>query len=65
MSQDSIKQATDWAAGGITLATVVGWMPSVAAFVTAVYTLFRLVETRLFQKVLRIVCAKCAAWWEG
>lgn len=43
MTHDTIKNAADIAAGTVTLATIVGWLPSIAAGLTVVYTVTRLI----------------------
>ena len=60
----AVKQTGDWLAGGITFATVMGWMPSIAALVTAIYTAVRIWETATVRRLLKAICARCAAWWE-
>lgn len=58
------KAALDYVAGGVTLATLVGWLPHIAAALTAVYMLMRIWESPTSRRLLRAVCARCAAWWE-
>ncbi|MGE5537339.1 MAG: hypothetical protein ACM30I_01885 [Gemmatimonas sp.] len=65
MNHDTAKHAADWAAGGITLAVIVQWLPPVAAAVTIIYTLIRIWETQTARRLLRAVCERCAAWWEA
>ena len=59
------KLALDWAAGGITVATIIGWLPNIAAALTAVYMLTRIWESATCRRLLRAVCARCAEWWEA
>ena len=61
---ESDKTALDWIAGGVTAATVFGWLPNIVAVLTLVYMLIRIFETQTVRRLLRAVCARCAAWWE-
>ncbi len=54
---DSIKTVGDAASIGTIVATLVGWLPSVAAALTIVWTLFRIynevLDSRIKKKVLK------------
>lgn len=65
MNNETAKQVADWGAGGITAATLFGYMPQIAALFTAAYMLVRLWESDTVRRLLRAVCARCAAWWES
>lgn len=58
------KYVADGAAATVTVATVMGWMPQIAAFFTAFYMIVRIWETQTARRLLKAVCARCAAWWE-
>jgi len=60
----SVKQAGDWLAGGITLAVIIGWLPTIASLLTIVYMTIRIWESATVRRLLRAVCNDCAAWWE-
>ena len=62
---ESDKTALDWIAGGVTAATVFGWLPSIVAVLTLVYMVIRIFETQTVRRLIRAVCARCAAWWEA
>lgn len=64
MLTEQDKVIADWAVGGVALATLLGWLPSIAAAVTIAYTLVRLWETKTVRRLLKAVCARCAAWWD-
>jgi sorbitol-specific phosphotransferase system component IIC len=67
MNQDTIanvKQAGDWLAGGITIAVIIGWLPTIASLLTIVYMTIRIWESATVRRLLRAVCTDCAAWWE-
>ncbi len=59
------KIALDYAAGGITVATIIGWLPNMAAAATFVYMLIRIWESATCRRLLRAVCARCAEWLEA
>jgi hypothetical protein len=61
---DTLKTAGDWAAGGITVAVIVGWLPTIASGLTIIYMTIRIWETPTSRRLLRAVCARCAEWWE-
>lgn len=58
------KYVADGAAASITAASLLGWMPQIAALFTAVYMVLRIWETKTARRLLKAVCASCAAWWE-
>lgn len=51
MSAQTIK-AVDGAAVGTMLATLVGWLPSIAAIFTIIWTAIRIYETDTVQRLL-------------
>lgn len=64
MNQDTAKHVGDWFFGGITVAVIIGWLPVIASALTVVYMALRIWETRTARRLLKAVCASCAAWWE-
>lgn len=52
MNHDHIKTAIDGATIGTTLATLAGWLPSIAALVSIVWGCIRILETRTVQRWL-------------
>jgi hypothetical protein len=48
----AIKHGLDLAAIGTVVATIAGWLPSVAAGLSIVWTLIRIYETRTVQRLL-------------
>ena len=62
---ESDKTALDWIAGGVTAATFFGWLPNIVAVLTLAYMLIRIFETQTVRRLIRAVCARCAAWWEA
>lgn len=42
--QESVKVVGDFTAGGVTIAALVGWLPSIAAVVSIVYGCLRIWE---------------------
>jgi hypothetical protein len=49
---EPVKAVTDWAAFGATLAVVAGWLPSLAALATFIWTVIRIFETPTVQNWL-------------
>jgi adenine/guanine phosphoribosyltransferase-like PRPP-binding protein len=58
------KIALDWLAGGATLGALVGMIPQITAVVTLIYVVSRLWEGPTVRRLLRAICARCAAWWD-
>lgn len=52
MQQEQLKVAGDVVAGGVAAATLMAWIPPVAALVSLVYALIRLYETETVQKLI-------------
>jgi hypothetical protein len=48
-----MKPIVDAASIGTTLATLAGWLPAVAAFVSIIWGLIRIYETKTIQSWLR------------
>lgn len=46
------KHAVDGASIGTVLATLAGWLPEMAAFVSLIWGLIRIYETRTVQRLL-------------
>ncbi|MFA7585051.1 MAG: hypothetical protein WCY11_02485 [Novosphingobium sp.] len=65
MMQDSTKTGLDVAAATITVATVLQWLPAMAALATIVWTLLRVLETRAFQAICRDLFGWDVAGWLG
>lgn len=61
---EGLKNAVDVAAVGVTVGTIVGLLPAVAAFFTALYMVIRIWESPTGRRILRAVCKSCADWWE-
>lgn len=59
------KIILDVAAGSVTFATVVGWLPAAAAAITIIYTAVRLWESATCRRLFRALCTRCEAWWWG
>lgn len=59
-----IKTVGDVAAGAGTVAVIVGWLPSMAAAFTVIYTAIRIWETATARRILKAICERCAAWWD-
>lgn len=64
MNQETVKQAGDWFFGGITVAVIIGWLPTIASGLTIVYMTIRIWESVTCRRLLKAVCANCAAWWD-
>lgn len=62
---EQLKNLGDWLFGGITVATVLGWLPHMAAGLSFIYMAIRIWETPTCRRLLKAVCARCAAWWEA
>ncbi|OHE77186.1 MAG: hypothetical protein A3F67_11765 [Verrucomicrobia bacterium RIFCSPHIGHO2_12_FULL_41_10] len=59
MIQDEhIKQAIDGLSIGTIFATLVGWLPTIAAIASLMWSLIRIYETKTVQKFLRKPNAK-------
>jgi len=52
-NHETAKHVIDGAAASITVATVFGWLPTVAAVLTIIWTAIRIWETETVQKLLR------------
>lgn len=59
------KTVLDYMAGGLTAAVLLGWLPNIAAILTIVYMVIRIWESQTARRLLRAVCARCAAWWDA
>ncbi len=46
------KHVLDWASVSTVLATLVGWLPHIAAIVSIVWGLLRIYETKTVQRLL-------------
>ena len=55
MMNEHIKHATDAAAAAGTVGAFLGYLPSIAAGATLVWTLIRIYETHTVQKLLKRV----------
>lgn len=53
MISEPTKQIVDAAAIGTGLASLIGWLPAVAAGLTVVWTTIRIYETKTVQRWLR------------
>ena len=52
MNSEQIKHVADVCSVGALLATLAGWLPSVAALVTIIWTAIRIYESRTVQRLL-------------
>jgi chromate transport protein ChrA len=52
VNSDHIKIATDVGSVGMLLATLAGWLPSVAALFTIIWTAIRIYESPTVQRLL-------------
>lgn len=50
--QEQLKQITDAVSIGTIVATIVGWLPSIAAFISIIWGLIRIWETRTLQNLV-------------
>lgn len=48
---EAFKSLIDWAALGTVISTFFGWLPSVAAGFTIVWTAIRIIESKTFQQL--------------
>jgi len=53
MTNDGYHRAADWAAGAITVGTLLGALPHIAAALSVVWGLIRIFETRTVQRAAR------------
>lgn len=53
MEHDQTKHVVDLVSISATLGALIGWLPSVAAFLTIIWTAIRIYETRTIQTILR------------
>lgn len=65
MNHETAKTAGDLFFGGITVAVIIGWLPTIASALTIVYMTIRIWESVTCRRLLKAVCAKCAAWWDS
>lgn len=49
---DAAKYVADGAAASVAAATVIGWLPAIAAVLTIIWTLIRIYESDTVQKLL-------------
>jgi hypothetical protein len=47
---EHLKNIFDWASIGTAISTLMGWMPSIAAMLSAIWALIRIYETDTVQK---------------
>jgi len=52
MEHEHIKHAFDYASLGVAFATIVSWLPNIAALVSIVWGLIRIWETKTIQRLL-------------
>ena len=50
--EDTVKQTADVVAATVTFSSLLGWLPPLAAFVTLIYTLIRIYETKTVRGIL-------------
>lgn len=48
---ESFKHIIDWIAVGTVISAFVGWLPSIAAAFTIVWTAIRIIESNTFQRL--------------
>lgn len=65
MNDDSVKTVVDWGAGGVSFAVIMGFLPYIASMLTIVWFVIRIWESPTARRLLRAVCARCAAWWDA
>lgn len=58
---DDHKHTYDIASLAIAGGTVIGWLPSIAAALSIIWTLMRMYESRIFPRAAARVCR----WWAG
>lgn len=51
--KDALKHLTDFVAIGVTVGTIMKILPAVAAFLSIIWTMIRIYETKTVQKWLR------------
>lgn len=51
---EHLKHVLDWAAGLITVASLMTWLPAVAAVLSVAWGCYRLYETHLNVKLLKL-----------
>jgi len=52
MATEQIKHLGDALSVGTIIATIAGWLPAIAAFVSIIWGVLRILETRTVQKLL-------------
>ena len=52
ISENGAKYALDVLSVSTVVATIVGWLPAIAAFFTIVWTIIRIYETDTLQKLI-------------
>lgn len=50
---EQVKAVLDWASIGTAISTIAGWLPSVAALFTIVWTGIRICESKTVQKLFK------------
>ena len=59
------KTVLDYLAGGVTFAAVMGFVAQATTVLALIWFVIRIWESPTARRLLRAVCERCAAWWDG